>query len=377
MKKKKCFLLNNSFLNCENLLMKVGGVEHYILSLSKLIIQNQFDVTIYQFADVDFETSYEGVRVVGKKVPVKNYNKAKRMLYKKFLEDAKPDKNNDILLFATDYMIVKNDFIKSIAIQHGVAWDITSYQKESNTSNILKIIYNSIGAIKKYMRYKLVNNIVAVDYNFLNWYRTQVKNINNKIIVIPNFVDTISRREMLKDDTVKIVFARRFVPYRGTRLFVKVIERLLTEFNNLQITIAGEGPDEQFIKDNLNKYQNVCLTRFSPEESFEIHSKHDIAVVPTLGSEGTSLSLLEAMGAGCAVVCTNVGGMTNIILNRYNGIMISPSEEDLYVALKELIENYELRKFLSQKAVETVQHSFNKERWDNEWLNIVAEINKG
>ncbi len=373
----KLFILVSDFFKFNGKNINLGGVQTYCLELSKLFIKNQFDVTIYQFANDDFETSYEGVRVVGKKVPIKNYNKAKRVLYKKFLEDAKPDKNNDILLFATDYMIVKNDFIKSIAIQHGVAWDITSYKKESNTSNILKIIYNSIGTIKKYMRYKLVNNIVAVDYNFLNWYRTQVKNINNEIIVIPNFVGTINRRELLKDGTIKIIFARRFVPYRGTRLFVKVIERLLDEFNNLQITIAGEGPDEQLIKDNLNKYQNVCLTRFSPEESFEIHSKHDIAVVPTLGSEGTSLSLLEAMGAGCAVVCTNVGGMTNIVLNRYNGIMISPSEEELYAALKELIENYELRKLLSQKAVETVQHSFNKERWDNEWLKIVAKINKG
>ena len=367
----------SSFFNCYGTSLRIGGVQTYCLELSKLFLESQINVTIYQFANVDFETFYEGVRVVGKKVPIKNYNKAKKMLYKKFLEDAKPDKDNDILLFATDYMIVKNDFMKSIAIQHGVAWDITSYKKESNTSNILKIIYNSIGSIKKYMRYKLVKNIVAVDYNFLNWYRTQVKNINNEIIVIPNFVGTISRREMLKDDTVKIIFARRFVPYRGTRLFVKVIERLLVEFNNLQITIAGEGPDEQFIKDNLNKYRNVCLTRFSPEESFEIHSKHDIAVVPTLGSEGTSLSLLEAMGAGCAVVCTNVGGMTNIILNRYNGIMISPAEEEFYAALKELIENYELRKFLSQKAVETVRFSFNKERWDNEWLKTITKISKG
>mgnify|MGYP004656604703 CR=1 FL=1 len=371
---KRIFILISSFLDYIGIDFKIGGVQTYCFELSKLLINNQTKVTIYQFANTDFETSYEGVRVIGKKVPIKNYNKAKKMLYKKFLKEAKPDKNNDILLFITDYMIVKNDFAKSIAIQHGVAWDITSYKKESNTSNILKIIYNSIGTIKKYMRYKLVNNIVAVDYNFLNWYRTQVKNINNKIIVIPNFVGTINRRELLKDGTIKIIFARRFVPYRGTRLFAKVIERLLVEFNNLQITIAGDGPDEQFIKENLNKYQNVCLTRFSPEESFDIHSKHDIAVVPTLGSEGTSLSLLEAMGAGCAVVCTNVGGMTNIVLNRYNGIMISPSEEELYAALKELIENYEFRRFLSQKAVETVQCSFNKERWDNEWLKIIKGL---
>ena len=368
------FLLNNSFLDENNYCLKVGGVENYILNLSKFFIRQQIDVTVYQFADVDFDTYYDGIRVKGKSVSRNNYNKAKKMLYKKFLKEAKPDKNNDILLFATDYMIVKNNFAKSLAIQHGVAWDITTYKQESDSSNIIKILHNAIGAIKKYLRYKLVNNIVAVDYNFLNWYRTQVKNINNKIFIIPNFVGTIEPRELLKNEVVKIIFARRFVSYRGTRLFVKVVEKLLSEFSNLHITIAGEGPDEQFIKSNLGKYQNVCITRFLPEESFKIHTEHDIAVVPTLGSEGTSLSLLEAMGAGCAVVCTNVGGMTNIILNRYNGIMILPSEEELYAALKELIENYELRKFLSQKAVETVQYSFNKERWDNEWLKVVKGL---
>lgn len=373
----KLFILIGDFLKYDGKNVNVGGVQTYCFELSKLFMKNKIDIIIYQFADIDFDTYYDGIHVKGKSVPRNSYNRAKKMLYKKFLKEAKPDKNNDILLFATDYMIVKNNFAKSIAIQHGVAWDITTYKQESDSSNIIKILHNAIGAIKKYLRYKLVNNIVAVDYNFLNWYRTQVKNINNKIFVIPNFVGTIEPRELLKNEVVKIIFARRFVPYRGTCLFVKVIKKLLSEFNNIQITIAGEGPDEQFIKRNLDKYQNVCITRFLPEESFKIHSEHDIAVVPTLGSEGTSLSLLEAMGAGCAVVCTNVGGMTSIILNRYNGIMISPLEEELYVALKELIENYELRKFLSQKAVKTVQFSFNKERWDNEWLDIFAKISEG
>ncbi|HCH74681.1 MAG TPA: hypothetical protein DEV87_05830 [Clostridiales bacterium] len=351
----------------------IGGVQTYCFELSKLFMKNQMAVTVYQFAEKDFDIFYEGIHVIGKKVPINNYNKAKKMLYKKFLEEAKPDKINDILLFATDYMIVKNDFVKSIAIQHGVAWDITSYKKEADLSNIFKIIYNSIGSIKKYLRFKKVNNIVAVDYNFLNWYRTQVKNINNKIVVIPNFVDRVKYRESINSNVVKIIFARRFVPYRGTRLFVNVIGKLLQAYDNIQITIAGEGPDEEYIKENIGENKNVFITRFSPDESFNVHLQHDIAVIPTLGSEGTSLSLLEAMGAGCAVVCTNVGGMTNIVLDRFNGIMIAPTEEELVNALKELIDDRELRNALSQRAVETVQSSFNKKRWENEWMKIVAK----
>ncbi|WP_420491566.1 glycosyltransferase [Neobacillus drentensis] len=53
-----------------------------------------------------------------------------------------------------------------------------------------------------------------------------------------------------------------------------------------------------------------------------------------LGSEGTSLSLLEAMAAKCAEIATNVGGMTNIILDNYNGLIINPDESELYLALE-------------------------------------------
>lgn len=57
------------------------------------------------------------------------------------------------------------------------------------------------------------------------------------------------------------------------------------------------------------------------------------------------------MAAGCAVICTNVGGMTNIIIDGYNGLMINPDEDSLYKALDRLIEDKLLRGKTSSQSL--------------------------
>lgn len=99
----------------------------------------------------------------------------------------------------------------------------------------------------------------------------------------------------------------------------------------------------------------------------------DIAVVPTIGSEGTSLSLLEAMAAHCAVICTNVGGMTNIVIDQYNGLMIKPTEADLVYAIEDLIINVEKRNKLADRGYETVKQAFSHEVWSNRWKKVLLD----
>ena len=94
---------------------------------------------------------------------------------------------------------------------------------------------------------------------------------------------------------------------------------------------------------------------------------HDIAVIPSLGSEGTSLSAIEAMSAGCAVVATCVGGLTNIIIDGYNGKLATPDEDELYEVLYKVITDGELRHRLAERAHTTVNESFSIDIWRERW----------
>ena len=135
------------------------------------------------------------------------------------------------------------------------------------------------------------------------------------------------------------------------------------------------GPDEVYLKEKLGKWSGaVRFITYKSDESISIHEKCDIAVVPTIGYEGTSLSLLEAMACKCAVICTNVGGMTNVVIDHYNGLMINPNSNQLFYAIEELIENAELRAALAEKGYETVSKAFSLDKWKNKWEMIINEI---
>lgn len=361
-----------NFLRYDGKEYVIGGIETYIKNLAVVATRAGFLIDVYQRGD-NFDKVVNGIHVVG--IKTKKTKKNERELVK--YSETEADLSNDILIFATDFGIVKSNYKKVIGIQHGVGWDIPSDKQVSNIYNILTIFKGAFRALVKYKRYKHCNMLICVDYNFPNWYKTQVKYVDFDISVIPNFAH-VPRQKIVhnsKKNEVSIIFARRFVTYRGTRLFASAMKQVLSKTSKIiKVTIAGEGPDEEWLKKQFQGYSNVKIIHFNSSESIKIHSKHDIAVVPTLGSEGTSLSLLEAMSAGCAVIASDIGGMTNVVIDGYNGLLISPTEKNLVEALEKLIDSEQLREKLSKKAFETVSEGFTFEKWANKWEKVLGKI---
>lgn len=353
----------------------VGGIQTYISNLAALLANNLYEVIIVQPSNKEFLINENGYSVKGIPCPTKNFSKISKELIKAIEDNY--DFNNDILIFASSVLVRKTKFKKTINIQHGIYWDIPFIKGVRNLPDVLTI---ALRAIKSLEELKAVNNslkTICVDYNYINWYRCQTLKRNKELVAIPNFVDTdqetICKKE--NDNIVSIIFARRFEEIRGSRLIINVFKEILNKYENVNITMAGTGADEELLKSNFEIYkERVKFIKYAAEDSINLHAKYDIAVVPSIGSEGTSLSLLEAMWAQCAVICTNVGGMTNIILDGYNGRMISPTHKELVNVLNELIIDKEKREYLSKNAKETVKHSFSKQIWDKKWMNVINNL---
>lgn len=350
--------------------LSIGGIETYISQLARLASSMTIKVRVFQYGNYDFhrQTDFAEVFAFYKK----DHHSGDFLLKK--AEELRENKDKHITIIANDTLIPKKKVNNSIVIQHGIGFDSCYGKKEPLLLNFLK------RAIKAYLRIRRLQNVdkvVCVDNNYINWYRTQTSFRNVQLIPIMNFTEIGPCEKKKSYDAVKIVFARRFVNIRGTRLFAPVAKKLLREYSNIEITFAGTGPDEDYIKQQIGDDIRVKFLTYRSEESIEFHGQFDIAVIPTLFSEGTSLSLLEAMSAQCAVVCTNVGGMTNIVLDEYNGLMVSPDEYEIYDALCRLIENLGLRKFLSKNAYDTVRLAFPLEKWQNKWSKIFNLFFKG
>lgn len=371
--KTKIHIIYPNYLAKNGKGMSVGGIQTYLSNLINLIKDKGIGVSLYQTADYDFHTNVDGLDVYACKL--QKGADVSQVLYEKCKEYLQED---DIIIFGTDFQIIKTECKRVIGIQHGISWDIPTYEIGNGKFAYFKSFCRK--ALNTWRRNKCLQNankVVCVDHNFVNWYRAVVPFPQTNFTVIPNFTDIPKEREYVDKEDVRIIFARRFFTYRGTRLFANVIERILKKHNNVYVTFAGEGPDEEYIRNKFNGNDKVTITKYNSNESLEIHKKHDIAIVPTVGSEGTSLSLLEAMASGCAVVCSNVGGMTNIILDGFNGIMFDPyNEDDLYYAIKRLVKDKNERNRIAKNGYTTTCESFSLQIWRERWSKVIDDIIK-
>lgn len=364
----RAHIIYNGYVD-DNKVLKIGGAQSYLNNLVNVLAFMGFAPNIYQKSKSDFAIQIGVSRVIG----IADVHDSSGII--KSIEKESHNCEKDLLIFGADTLICKHNFKHCISIQHGISWDINENCSISKARNFYNIIKGSVRAIHMCQRFKWCNNIVCVDYNFLNWFRTQVAHIDVNLTVIPNFAhvgESVIKRN--NENNVSIVFARRLIDYRGTKLFAKSIIEISKNNPKVLFTIAGVGPDEGWLHQYLDGMSNVRFTTYNHEDGVDFHSKYDIAVIPTKGAEGTSLSLLEAMAAGCAVIATNVGGLTNVVIDGFNGLLINPRENELIQALQKLINDNTLRQALSRKAYETVYEGFSYSRWTEKWISFIHSV---
>lgn len=352
-----------------------GGVQTYLINLASIFAEEGFDeFHYYRGSDVNNDTVIQGIHV--HEIVCKA--KRERIRIKKTFQHFKHliDRERDIVLFADDYLSTPALDYHSLSIQHGIFWDIPEEKAGRSFAFFLGFIRKGIDAWKRMLHVKNVKLMVCVDYNFNNWFRAVFPASVVKTITIPNFTHILSPVEK-PADRVNIVFARRFEKYRGTRVFGQAIQRILDEYTDVYVTLAGWGSDSTWLHAQLDGYAHVEFTEYEGHESLQFHQDKHIAIVPTVGSEGTSLSLLEAMSAQCAVVASDVGGITNILIDGFNGVMVPSGDSDqLYAAIKYLIDHPEERHRMADNAYRVVKESFSYEKWKSEWKQIIQMVRK-
>lgn len=358
----------------------VGGVETYSRDLCLLAQEKGYHVSIFRFDpnESDASVQFDGIDFH----VVHNNKRSNQALFEKIYK--KKNSPGSLFVIVSDQMDIKSKASNVIVIQHGVAFDCPINTGFWSKTRFLQHLNKFLRCIKNVMRFYGSRNTVGVDYNYFNWFRTLgMIYPGKKFMVIPNYASGhISESAFLKKlqdrerrGSLRIVFARRFCDYRGTLLFANCVDRLLKEYDHVDFTFAGNGELKETLMKRFLGNPRVVITSFSAAESIDFHAAFDVAVVPTIFSEGTSLSLLEAMSAGCFPIATHVGGMTNIILDHYNGLLCFPEENAVYNALQETIRmKTEEFNHISENAYHSALESFTIARWKERWSSFMDEV---
>jgi len=363
--------------------LMVGGIESYLQALGRVCQSMGWEPFLFQAAHHPFERQLDGMTITG----VPGLTGVDRHESRQLLHAAEQRLGNrDVVVVFGDFqMSLPLDHPRCVSVQHGIYWDLPRSGERTDRQIAAKLRrgWRRINLVMETERilhlFDTCPNRVCVDYNFVNWYRSMTpRPPQGRVWVIPNFTSVATAVQMrgrwTEKRNLRVLFARRFWPYRGTRLMVEVTKTLLRRYDHVNFTFAGEGPDEEWMRRELAAEARVSFIRYAPADSLAVHLAHDICVVPSLGSEGTSLSVAEALGAGCAVVATNIGGVTNMIIDGYNGLLVMPAVPDLTAAVDAVIRDSVLRERLGQRALETAATAFSFDAWAKRWQDVLTQV---
>jgi glycosyltransferase involved in cell wall biosynthesis len=166
-------------------------------------------------------------------------------------------------------------------------------------------------------------------------------------------------------------------PRKGQDVFVKAIAQLPPELQaKAQFEIAGRILDPDFwptIAPIAKKVENLTVTgAVSHTEAIEKLTGADVIVSPSRDEAMPTVTILEAMSLGRAIITTSIGGASETFTDGQNALLVGPENpEGLATAIRRLIKTPALASELGSKARQTYEEGFTIERFGEEFCALV------
>lgn len=250
--------------------------------------------------------------------------------------------------------------------------------KETFRTKLQTLALSSI--IKKIKKHG--GSVIGVSQQTAAYYETLSK---RKIETIYNGTPTITLRKALEKNSITIAHIGDISTAKGWDCTLKAFaeaKRLLPNIN-LRFVSAGRLCDI-----NLQTIKNLQNELSISEKDFEflgfvnspenIYLDADLLILAS-DSEGLPMSILEAQSFGIPVLCTDVGGCSEIIKDGYNGFIVKKDPNEIARRICDIVKDKDLREKMRNNAVKTHQKTFSLEVMVANYYktyNLLGEINE-
>jgi len=223
----------------------------------------------------------------------------------------------------------------------------------------------------------LLNAYVAVSCDLTNYLHEAVGIGRKKLVTIVNGIDTGlfrprsdaeigTMRETLglPADAEVIGTVCRLDPVKNLIYMIHAVRDLLRSRRKIVYLIAGGGPEQGAIESAIARSGLQGKIRLLGERNDvdRIMPVLDVFVLPSL-SEGTSMTLLEAMASGVPVVASDVGGNPAVVNQGRDGFLFPLDRPELMIgALTDLLSDRARARRIGLRGRERIEAEFGFDR---------------
>jgi len=173
----------------------------------------------------------------------------------------------------------------------------------------------------------------------------------------------------------------RLSPIKGHTYFLRAVSKVIKSVPRLKALIVGDAPAEkakykQELEDLVRRLGLSRYVEFLGRRSDipEILSRLDVLVMATTTQEGFGRVIIEAFAAGVPVVATSVGGVTEIIRDSDNGLLVPPEDSQaMSEAIVRLLKDRRLSGELARTARKDAEEKYGLDKMVNDTVKVYEE----
>lgn len=355
--------------------MEIGGMETVIANIARNInpdVYRPVIICINKIGTIGYELMDEGIKVIRLPAMLRKVS----FLYPNSLIGTLRDEGADIVH------------------THSGCWHKAAIA--GKLSGAKGIIYTEHGRLVPDSRRVIVLDKVTslmTDYivpvsQDLKRYLKEIIGINYcKIFQIDNGIDTNHFKPLPKsktlmseldisDDCFVIGNIARLAAVKDHKTLIQAFNIAFKAFQNMKLIVVGDGPErsnlEELIKE-LNLAGNVKLLGFR-KDIRELLSIFDLFALSSI-SEGTSITILEAMASGKPVIATGVGANADLVIEGETGLLVRPGM--VHDFAEKIILAYRKKNLIREmgiKGARFIKENFSAEKMTKKYERLYSRL---
>lgn len=207
------------------------------------------------------------------------------------------------------------------------------------------------------------------------------------IVAIPNGIAAPNRNSRLdiagirrhlgaSSADILVVTVTRLAPDKGLEYLLEAAAMLPRTQPHIHIVIAGDGPARNRLERLAGRLGVTCRVTFLGfrDDVGDLLAACDMAVLPSL-REGLSISLLEAMAAGKAIVATSIGSQREVAAHGELAWLVPPADSrSLQDAIVRLAQDRGMRDCLGANARAVFESHYTEKRMLQSYRQLYLDL---